>query len=156
ASLDADVVGERGLLGIGLAPGFPSTPCVYVYYSAAAIGANRLSRLVAAGDVALPGEEVLAELPPYGAAVIHFGGGIHFGPDGKLYLGVGEHGGTVVAQSLASPFGKMLRFEPDGTIPADNPFFGVTTGLQRAIWALGLREPFTYAFDRATGRLFID
>src|SRR5262245_38338288 len=62
AVLDADVLGERGLLGIGLAPGFPATPYVYVYYSATAIGRNRLSRLVAVGDVALPDEEVLAEL----------------------------------------------------------------------------------------------
>src|SRR5262245_59833490 len=63
AKLDADDLGERGLLGIGLDPGFPTTPLVYVYYSALAVGANRLSRLVASGDVALPGEEVLVEFP---------------------------------------------------------------------------------------------
>lgn len=156
ATLEADASGERGLLGIGLDPGFPAAPFVYVYYSSLAIGANRLSRLMADGDVALPGEQVLLDLPPYLGADIHFGGGVHFGPDGKLYLGAGEHGRLVEAQSLESMFGKMLRLESDGTIPADNPFFAVTSGSHRAIWALGLRNPFTYAFDRGTGRLFIN
>jgi glucose/arabinose dehydrogenase len=155
ARLAADATGERGLLGIAVDPGFPATPYVYVYYSAADIGANRLSRLVAAGDVAAPGEPVLAELSPYGTAIWHMGGALVFGTDDKLYVGVGDHQNTSLPQSLASLPGKLLRFERDGTIPPDNPFFDTASGLARAIWAYGLRNPFMAAADPASGRLFI-
>lgn len=156
AALAADSIGERGLLGITLDPAFPAIPYVYVYYSATAIGANRLSRLTADGDVALPGEVVLAELPPYLGSDYHMGGALLFGPDGRLYLGVGDHADGNNSQSLSTVFGKILRFEPDGSIPADNPFVVATTGLNRAIWALGLRNPFTAAFHSGSGRLFVN
>ncbi|HSV14528.1 MAG TPA: PQQ-dependent sugar dehydrogenase, partial [Tepidisphaeraceae bacterium] len=86
----------------------------------------------------------------------HNGGAIHFGPDGKLYIGVGENGNGNNAQSLTTDLGKMLRINADGSIPTDNPFYGNTTGNNRAIWALGLRNPFTFAFQPASGRMFID
>ncbi len=60
------------------------------------------------------------------------------------------------AQSMSTPFGKMLRFNDDGTIPTDNPFYGTTTGVNRSIWALGLRNPFTFGFQPGTGRMFIN
>jgi glucose/arabinose dehydrogenase len=57
---------------------------------------------------------------------------------------------------LTTVLGKMLRFNDDGSIPTDNPFYGTTTGLNRSIWARGLRNPFTFAFERGTGRMFIN
>lgn len=148
---------ERGLIGVALHPGFPGVPHVYVYYTAfkPAIH-NRLSRYTAAGDRVVPGsEKVLVDFPPL-QHDIHNGGALRFGPDGKLYVGVGEGGVPANAQSLEVPLGKLLRLDDDGNIPADNPFYGSTAGLSRAIWALGLRNPFTFAFDRKSGRLFIN
>jgi hypothetical protein len=91
----------------------------------------------------------------------HVGGALHFGPDGKLYVGVGDNTNSPNAQSLNNRFGKLLRLNPDGTIPADNPTVfpgvpGAPTGLNRAIWAVGLRNPFTFAFHPRSGRMFIN
>ncbi|HUP68709.1 MAG TPA: PQQ-dependent sugar dehydrogenase, partial [Acidimicrobiales bacterium] len=84
------------------------------------------------------------------------GGAIHFGPDGKLYAAVGENANGANAQSMSNLLGKILRINADGSIPADNPFFSTATGVNRAIWALGLRNPFTFAFQPGTGRMFIN
>jgi hypothetical protein len=81
---------------------------------------------------------------------------MHFGPDGKLYIAVGENATGSNAQTLGNLLGKMLRINADGSIPGDNPFFGTAAGQNRAIWALGLRNPFTFAFQPGTGRLFIN
>ena len=77
-------------------------------------------------------------------------------PDGFLYIGVGENSLPDEAQSLSSPLGKILRIASDGSIPATNPFFGATTGINRAIWAYGLRNPFTFAFEPGSGRMLIN
>jgi len=123
---------------------------VYVYYTATTPTVhNRISRFTAAGDVAAPGSErVVMDLEDLTAATNHNGGAIHFGPDGKLYVAVGDNANGANAQSLATRKGKVLRINADGSIPADNPFQAATTGANRAIWALGLRNPFTFAFDR--------
>src|SRR5207344_2860479 len=76
--------------------------------------------------------------------------------DGKLYAAVGENGTGANAQNLALVLGKMLRFNDDGTIPTDNPFYGSQTGLARAVWAYGMRNPFTFAFQPGTGRMHIN
>ena len=154
---------ERGLLGITLDPDFAVNHYVYLYYTkldaAPLVAHNVVSRFTADGDIAaggLAGEQVLFELPDVGSAIWHMGGALCFGPDGKLYVGVGEHMQPEQAQLLTSPFGKMLRINPDGSIPADNPFYNQTTGINRAIWAYGLRNPFSAAFEPDTGRLFIN
>src|SRR5688572_15317029 len=85
---------------------------------------------------------------------IHNGGAIHFGPDGKIYLAVGENGGATAAQQLNSHKGKILRINPDGSIPADNPFVSQTTGNLGAIWAIGFRNPFSFAIQPTTGMLY--
>jgi len=156
AQVAADDFGERGLLGITLHPDFPSPPYVYLYYSALGLGANRLSRFTAGGDVAAGSEEVLVELPSFNLADIHMGGALHFGPDRMLYVAVGDHTRSVEAQWTTSVVGKILRVDENGAIPTDNPFYATSTGLARAIWALGLRNPFTFAFHPTSGRLFID
>jgi len=147
--------GERGLLGVALHPQFASNGWVYVYYTSSAGGAhNRISRYTAVGDVAVGGETVLVNLPNLTSATIHNGGAMHFGPDGKLYVAVGDNNGDN-SQLMSNPFGKMLRYNDDGSIPTDNPFYGTASGGNRAIWALGLRNPFTFAFQPVTGRMFI-
>ena len=148
----------RGLIGVALHPDFPATPFVYVQYISTAGAAHiRISRFTAAGDVAAPsGEQILHDLPAVSGAREHHGGALHFGSDGKLYAGVGDNSNPANSQDLTSPFGKLLRFNDDGSIPADNPFFSTQQGLARAIWAYGLRNPFTFAVQPATGRIHIN
>ena len=125
ATVTVDSSGERGLIGIALHPDFAANGYVYIYSTRTDGGAhNRISRFTAAGDVAAAGSEVaLVDLPNLSGATNHNGGGMHFGSDGKLYVGVGENANSALAQDLAHPFGKLLRFNDDGTIPTDNPFY---------------------------------
>jgi glucose/arabinose dehydrogenase len=149
--------GERGLLGVAFDPQFASNHFVYVYYTATTPAIhNRLSRFTANGDVAVAGSELqLLNLPNLNAP-FHNGGAIHFGPDGKLYVAVGENQNRDNAPLLSTPLGKILRINSDGSIPSDNPFFNQTTGINRAIWARGFRNPFTFSFERATARMRIN
>ena len=156
-SVTVNSSGERGLLGIAFDPNFATNNFLYVYYTATAPAIhNRVSRFTANGDVSVPGSEViLLDLNNLGATN-HNGGAMHFGPDGKLYVAVGENANGSNSQTLTNLLGKILRINSDGTIPADNPFFGAATGNNRAIWALGLRNPYTFAFQPGTGRMFIN
>ena len=148
--------GERGLLGIAFHPQFATNGWVYLYYTSSTGGAhNRIVRYTASGDVAAGGETVLVDLPNLTSATNHNGGALHFGPDGKLYVAVGDNATATNAQSFSTPFGKILRFNDDGTIPTDNPFYGSTSGINRSIWALGLRNPYTFGFQPGTGRMYI-
>ncbi len=157
-TLTVDAAGERGLLGVTFDPDFAANGYVYVYYTATTPAVhNRLSRFTANGDVAAAGSElVLLELDNLSGATNHNGGAIHFGPDGRLYVAVGENANGSHAQTLANLHGKVLRLNADGTIPTDNPFFAAASGRNRAIWALGLRNPFTFAFHRVSGRMFVN
>jgi len=157
-TLTVDSQGERGLLGIAFDPAFATNHFIYLYYTVpTAPEHNRVSRFTANGDVAVPNSEhVLLDLDNLSSATNHNGGGLHFGPDGKLYLGVGENANGSNAQTLTNLLGKLLRFNSDGTIPTDNPFYATASGKNRAIWALGLRNPFTFGFQPGTGRLFIN
>ena len=157
-TLNVDSAGERGLLGIAFDPNFASNRFIYVYYTVPSTPRhNRVSRFTANGDVVVPGSElILLELDNLSSATNHNGGAIHFGPDGKLYIAVGENATISNAQTLSNMLGKVLRINSDGSIPADNPFFNQATGKNRSIWALGLRNPFTFAFQPGTGRLFIN
>ncbi len=149
--------GERGLLGVAFDPNFAVNQLVYIYYTAASPAIhNRISRFTASGDTALANsEEVLLDLDNLGATN-HNGGAIHFGPDGKLYAAAGENAVSSNAQSLDNLLGKILRINPDGSIPTDNPFYATATGKNRAIWTLGLRNPFTFAFQLGSTRMFIN
>ena len=151
-------VGERGLLGVAFDPNFASNRFVYVYYTATTPAIhNRISRFTANGDVAVAGSEVvLLDLDNLSSATNHNGGALAFGPDGKLYAAVGENANGANAQSLNNLLGKMLRLNADGSIPTDNPFFSSTSGKNRAIYALGLRNPFTFAFNPTLTQLFIN
>ena len=156
-SLSVNSSSERGLLGIAFDPNFATNQFVYLYYTTSAAPIhNRISRFTANGDVAVAGSEtVLVDLENLTAGN-HNGGAIHFGPDGKLYAAVGENAVASNAQTLNNRLGKILRLNSDGTIPSDNPFFNTATGANRAIWALGLRNPYTFGFQPGTGRMFIN
>ena len=159
ATLTVDSSGERGLLGVAFDPDFATNHFVYVYYTATTPTVhNRISRFTANGDVAVAGSEVVIfDLDNLSSATNHNGGALAFGPvDGKLYAAVGENDNSANAQSLSTVLGKMLRLNTDGTIPTDNPFFSSTSGKNRAIWALGLRNPFTFAFNPFGTELFIN
>ncbi len=160
-----DVWWERGLIGVTPHPDFPRTPHIFVLYVAKAPFPHHvLSRFTLNGDTVDPASErILLEgddqsqrggRHPAG----HQGGPLRFGPDGKLYIAIGEpliaSEGACSSQQLDTLLGKILRLDPDGTIPADNPFYSGARGKYRAIWAIGLRNPFGLGFQPETGRLF--
>jgi glucose/arabinose dehydrogenase len=157
-TVNTDSNGERGLLGIAFDPNFSINKSIYVYYTVPTpVLHNRVSRFTANGDVVVPGSEfVILDLDPLSGATNHNGGAIHFGPDGKLYVAVGENANSANSQLFTNRLGKMLRINSDGTIPSDNPFLTMTSGDNRSIWAMGLRNPFTFAFQPNTLRMFIN
>ena len=157
-TVTVDSSGERGLLGVAFDPNFVSNQLVYIYYTATTPTIhNRISRFTAAGDVAMAGSEtIVMDLNNLSTATNHNGGALHFGPDGNLYVAVGDNANGDNAQSLSTRHGKMLRISSTGGIPTDNPFFNSATGDNRAIWALGLRNPFTFSFQPGIGRMFIN
>lgn len=157
-TVSTDSSGERGLLGIAFDPAFPTNNYVYVYYTiSVSPKQNRVSRFTADGDLAVANSEVVVlELDNLSGATNHNGGAMHFGQDGKLYVAVGENANASNAQTLANRLGKILRINSDGSIPSDNPFFNTASGANRAIWAFGLRNPFTFAFQPGSNRMFIN
>lgn len=157
-SIAVNSAGERGLIGVTADPDFATNHFIYVYHTTAdAPIHNRVSRFTMNGDVVDEDSEVvLLDLDNLSSATNHNGGGLHFGADGKLYVGVGENGLGANAQSLNNRLGKLLRINSDGSIPTDNPFYGAATGANRAIWAYGLRNPFTFAVQPGTGRILIN
>ncbi|WP_223834222.1 PQQ-dependent sugar dehydrogenase [Spirosoma profusum] len=159
-SLSVNSSGERGLLGIAFDPNFTTNRYVYVYYTVPTSGTvtvhNRVSRFTANGDVAVPGSEsIILELNAL-TETNHNGGSLAFGPDGKLYVSVGDNAVRENAQNLNDNYlGKILRINSDGSVPPGNPF---TTGsaFRQRIWAYGLRNPFNITFQPGTGRLFVN
>lgn len=160
--------GERGVLGMAFHPDYESNGRFFVYMtnSDGDIEIREYGRV----DGNPPGAEFTQTLMtiPHQDAGNHNGGAIAFGPDGYLYLGVGDGGGGgdpgQNAQDENSLLGKILRIDVDGddfpddddknyAIPADNPF--VATGGADEIWALGMRNPWRFSFDPETGDLYI-
>ncbi len=151
--------GEQGLLGLAFPPDFADSGRFYVYYTDLN-GDSVLSRFVADGDAADPASEqvLLTQVQPYAN---HNGGQLAFGPDGYLYLGLGDggsggdpHGN---GQDLGTILAKLLRLDVSGdsaVAPDDNPFVG-QQGARPEIWAYGLRNPWRFSFDRETGDLYI-
>jgi hypothetical protein len=147
-------------------PNFSSNNFVYVYYTSPTPSVhNRVSRFTASAgnpDVAITGSQVaIFDLNNLSGATNHNGGAIHFGSDGKLYIAAGENATPGNSQSLNNVLGKILRINSDGTIPSNNPttFPGITgspSGNNRAIWSVGLRNPYTFTFQPGSGRLFIN
>ncbi|MEM6337678.1 MAG: PQQ-dependent sugar dehydrogenase, partial [Bacteroidota bacterium] len=159
-------VRSAGLRGIAFDPNFASTGWVYAFYLDDTTRQNRVVRIQASTgnpDLADAGSlELLIDLPfnSSEASGSHNGGAIQFGGDGKLYITTGDgwtgsFAGDPV-QSLTTYTGKVLRINPDGSIPTDNPFYAQTNGAYRAIYALGLRNPYTMAVHPDTGLLYVN
>lgn len=158
----ADTFWERGLGGITLDPNFETNGRLYIYYSQPGDPvANRLSRFTVSNtdpNVADPGSELVLLDGIPGARGLHNGGALHFGTDGKLYVGVGDAGESANAQSLSSLSGKILRLDPDAypdIVPPDNPFVS-NANARGEIWATGFRNPFTFAIHPDTGRILVN
>ena len=138
---------ERGLLGLAIDPNFSQNRFVYAFYSDADYTHQDVIRWTDCGGVGTAAR-ILVVLPS-GADCCHKGGRLAFGPDGKLYVTLGEEHNAPAAQSTSDVRGKVLRYNADGSVPADNPF-----GPTDPVWVYGLRNPFGIAFS-ATGQLAI-
>ncbi|PYS50042.1 MAG: hypothetical protein DMF68_08300 [Acidobacteria bacterium] len=188
---------ERGLLGLALHPNFPATPYVYLYWTESSTGAdtsnldevpllgNRVDRFTWNGSTLTLDRNIIklralqqdAGQPSRGN---HNGGVVRFGPDGKLYIVIGDNGrrgflqnvtnGSVPDDQFGGPepddahlTGVILRLNDDGTTPTDNPFYNATTNLTgqaaaniKKVFAYGIRNSFGVAFDPATGNLWTE
>jgi glucose/arabinose dehydrogenase len=158
-SSKVDSTGERGLLAVAFDPNFSTNHYVYLHYTRKATATtsvhNRVVRVSASGDRAVSGSEKLIFRLNNQDDPHHMGGALDFGTDRKLYISTGDNvGGNT--QSLQNLLGKMLRINKDGTIPTGNPFYASATGNNRAIWALGLRNPFKFAVQPGTGIIYIN
>ena len=142
---------EAGLIGLVLDPGFTQNHYVYVFYTSVPDdqdngGPNGPNEVVRLTDLANRGTDLTPILRDLPSGPIHNSGQLRFGPDGKLYVSIGDNDQGSNAQDLGTLAGKILRVNPDGSIPNDNPFVG-QAGKQPAIWAYGLRNPFSFDFD---------
>ncbi|MGE5310798.1 MAG: PQQ-dependent sugar dehydrogenase [Nitrospirota bacterium] len=155
--------GERGLLSVAFHPNYRDNGVFFVYYTNTAgdIVIARYS-VSANSNVANPTSAGILLTIPHPNFANHNGGQLQFGPDGYLYIGVGDGGSggdpSSHGQSLDTFLGKLLRIDVDDSspygIPVNNPFVGVPGALPE-IWAYGLRNPWRFSFDRSTHDLFI-
>ena len=160
--------GERGLLGMAFHPNYPDTPQIFLSYTASSDHRTIISRFtVASGGLTLHqnSEQIVLQQPqPFSN---HNGGNILFGPDGYLYIGMGDGGSAGdpqdQAQNTRTLHGAVLRIDVDGAepdvpyaIPPDNPFFGQDCSTNcPEIYAWGFRNPWRFSFDRLTGQLWL-
>jgi glucose/arabinose dehydrogenase len=157
--IDYRAENEGGLLGLAFSPDFRLDGRVYLYFTAGDPRRSVLSRFQVVGDVMdVESETVLLEVPqPFGN---HNGGQITFGPDGYLYVALGDGGSAGDpegnGQDLSTLLGSILRLDVSGedyAVPPDNPFVD-TPGARPEIYAYGLRNPWRFSFDRASGDLW--
>ena len=146
ATLPVLTGGERGLVGIEIAPDFATTGHVYVFAATPAEGLlpdrARIVRFTASGDTGTSPAVIVDSLP---VAMAENGGDVKIGPDGKLYVSLGDTGDQAFAQTDGLAAGRILRFERDGGIPSSNPIPGDPE------WCRGLRNPFDLAFSPQGG-----
>ena len=149
--------GQGGLLDVAIDPNFGRNRLVYVSYSEAgdggastAVARGRLSQDMAA----LENVEVIFRQVPKVSGPNHFGSRLAFAPDGKLFIGLGERFKFDPAQDLSSTLGKVVRINPDGTVPKDNPFVG-RDGVRPEIWSSGHRNIQGAAIDPRSGKLWV-
>ena len=168
---------EGGLLGIAVDPGWPATPYIYIHYTYLLSNNIRISRYTVGGDLSFTGNGALTIDPstrydiltdPPDNAFNHNGGTVRFGPDGKLYVSIGDDASSCQAQNLTILAGKILRLDvsalPAGgggpptkslITPADNPYVGNANANAKLVGYWGLRNPFRFAMDPLTGALVI-
>jgi len=169
--------GEQGLLGIAVDPGWPARPYLYIHYDYSGSATIRISRYTVGGDLGFTGNgsltidpatryDILTDIPDN--ASNHNGGTLRFGPDGKLYISLGDDATSCLGQNLTVLAGKILRLDiaalPAGgggppakslITPADNPYVGNANANAKLVGYWGLRNPFRFAIDPVTGSLVI-
>jgi glucose/arabinose dehydrogenase len=143
--------GEQGLLGLTLDPNFAGNKFVYAYYTAGSPLRNRVVRYTESSGSCTQETVILDDIPASGN---HNAGIIQFGPDGKLYIITGDAGNTANSQLLTSLAGKILRLNPDGSVPSDNPFITNTNANARKVFSLGHRNSYGFTFHGHTGHLW--
>ncbi len=152
--------GDRGLQSIAFDNNFANNGYIYVVYTFDTngqddgIGKNRLVRFTMNGDVAT-NETLIFNSFPDADVTLLYGGAVEMGTDGKLYTTVGDYLLGVNGQDRNNIKGTVLRLNTDGTIPTDNPFYNELTGVNRAIYAYGLRNPWQTAKNPADGTIFV-
>jgi glucose/arabinose dehydrogenase len=168
---------EDGLLGIAVDPRWPARPYVYVHYTAASSYNIKVVRYALAGDLAGTGDgrltldpasrrEILPDLP--NDSVEHNGGTLLFGPDGMLFVALGDDRVSCAAQDIHQLRGKILRLRVAGVAdgggpgpayatldPLDNPFSGDEDPRARLVWQYGLRNPWSFDIDRQSKQVAI-
>ena len=169
--------GEQGLLGIAVDPGWPGRPYLYIHYDYSGSATIRLSRYTVGGDLSFTGNgsltidpltryDILTDIPDN--ASNHNGGTLRFGPDGMLYQSLGDDASSCQAQSLIVLAGKILRLNVSGLpaggggppaksliTPINNPYVANPNANAKLVGYWGLRNPFRFGIDRASGSLVI-
>jgi glucose/arabinose dehydrogenase len=153
--------GERGLLGMAFDPNYAGNGRFYIYYTNTA-GDIVIARYGVSSnpDIANAGAQAILKTIAHPTNQNHNGGMLAFGPDGCLYAGIGDGGGSGDpngnAQNTNSLLGKILRLDPEtgSACGTDNPFANGTGGAPE-VWSFGLRNPWRFSFDRSTGVLYI-
>ena len=155
---------EQGLLSVAFHPQYATNHFFYVYFTTQTNGDIRIERFTTTSDpeVADPTTSKLIITVPHSSFANHNGGLVTFGSDGMLYAGIGDGGSggdpSGNGQNFNTLLASMIRLDVDNgdpyAIPADNPFVG-QAGKRGELWAKGLRNPWRYAFDVPTGRLYI-
>ncbi|HEV8197216.1 MAG TPA: PQQ-dependent sugar dehydrogenase [Gemmatimonadales bacterium] len=155
--------GERGLLGLAFHPQYATNGRFVVYYTNTAGDIRIASYKVSANpEVADPASEQLLLAVPHPSFSNHNGGMVTFGPDGRLYAGIGDGGSggdpNGNGQNRNTLLAKLVRLDVNAagqaSVPSDNPFVG-QSGMRPEIWSYGLRNPWRFSFDRLTGDLYI-
>ncbi|RVU33822.1 PQQ-dependent sugar dehydrogenase [Hwanghaeella grinnelliae] len=153
---DAYIRGQGGVLDVALDPAFSENSRVYVSFSEPGPGGAGTAVLRATLDLAgeaLTDGEIIFRQEPKTDGGRHFGSRLVFAPDGTLFITVGERGERDRTQDFTINRGQVVRINPDGTIPTDNPFIGVA-GRRPEVWSYGHRNPQGAALHPQTGRLW--
>lgn len=149
---------ETGLIGVCLDPNFNSNHYVYIYYTQTDSTLN-IIRLTENNNLGTNPVKIFKyKRPGTSWQGPHVAGNIRFGPMGKLFFTVGDAGEGSNAQLLSNPMGKILRINPDGTIPTDNPFYddgNPTTGNDDRIWAYGFRNPWDFTINPYNDSIYL-
>lgn len=151
--------GQGGLLDVALSPSFAADRLVYLSYAEADESGDKAGTAVGRGRLkedmsALEGFQVIFRQQPKLSEGIHFGSRLAFDPQGFLFVSLGENNQRATAQDLDKLQGKLVRLNPDGGVPADNPFVG-HAGVRAEIWSYGHRNPQGLALNPLSGRIWL-
>jgi glucose/arabinose dehydrogenase len=149
---------EEGLLGLAFDPNYPKNGYVYIDYTANDASVNVVRYTLAPNQDQVDPSTAMTVMSIPKRSKFHNGGTLAFGPDGYLYISVGDDEASQEAQTTTSIYGKILRIDVDSAqpyaVPPTNPFVD-TPGARPEIWAYGFRNPWRFSFDRSTGDMWI-